>query len=407
MDISNLQTTYPSLIKYLRANGYSKGYIGEIMTDIKQVLHEANNPDIKSYEDYYEFVKSKFTSKATLHHKYKIIGKLKQFDLYGILPTCNKRSGFLKVDRYPSLSDEFRALVDNFEASAKSRGVSDTYIYHTKNAAIRFFAYQQFCGNHRLSEISETDSLNYFYDSGKMARGYHVIKQIKSVLLENKDSYSDCCIVASYLPATKSRIRSYQYLEEAELNAIKSFLQDETSDISYRDRAILITALFTGLRGGDIKALKLTDIDWENNLITFVQNKTQSHLSIPLRPVVGNAIWDYIEKERPTSKFEYVFLTTYKNKHAMSSSAMSQLTISAFRKIGIRQDGGKIGLHLFRHNLATSLLGKGVQSPIITSILGHNSPASLNAYLSADLIRLKQCALSIEHFPLRKEVLSI
>lgn len=407
MNISNLQKTYPSLIEYLRANGYSKSYISEILTDIKQVLLEANSPDIKSYEDYYEFVKSKFTSKSTLHHKYKIIGKLKQFDLYGILPTCDKRSGFLKADRYSSLPDEFRILIDKFEVSTKLRGVSDTYINHTKKAAIKFFAYQQSCNNRHLSEITETDSLDYFYDSGKMTRGYHVIKQIKAVLLENKDSYPDCCIVVSYLPATKGRIRSYQYLEETELNKIITFLQDETSDISHRDRAILITALFTGLRGGDLKALKLTDIDWENNLITFIQNKTQSYLSIPLRPVVGNAIWDYIEKERPASKSEYVFLTTYKNKHAMSSSAMSQLTISAFRKIGIRQDGGKIGLHLFRHNLATSLLGKGVHSPIITSILGHNSPVSLNAYLSADLIRLKQCALSIEHFPLRKEVLSI
>lgn len=407
MDISNLQKTYPLLIEYLQADGYSKSYICEILTDIKQVLHEANSPNIKSYEDYYEFVKSKFTSKSTLHHKYKIIGKLKLFDLYGILPACDKRSGFFKVDRYSSLPDEFRTLIDNFEASAKSRGVSDTYIYHTKNAAIKFFVYQQSCGHHHLSEITETDSLNYFYDSGKMTRGYHVIKQIKAVLLENKDPYPSCCITASYLPATKSRIRSYQYLEEIELNKIITFLQDETSDISYRDRAILITALYTGLRGGDIKALKLTDIDWENNLITFVQSKTNSSLSIPLRPVVGNAILDYIEKERFDSKCSYVFLTTYKKKHAMSSSAMSQLIISAFRKIGIRQDSGKIGLHLFRHNLATSLLGKGVHSPIITSILGHDSPASLNAYLSADLIRLKQCALSIEGFPLRKEVLSI
>lgn len=67
----------------------------------------------------------------------------------------------------------------------------------------------------------------------------------------------------------------------------------------------------------------------------------------------------------------------------------------------------EIGLHLFCHNCATSLLDKGVNSQIIKFILGHKSPASLNAYLSVDLIRLKQCTLSIEHFPLRKEVLSI
>ncbi|GAA6252723.1 hypothetical protein F050043D4_37580 [Bacteroides thetaiotaomicron] len=103
----------------MKAEGYSKGYIGEILTGIRQVLREANNPNIRSYEEYFDFIHNKFSSRATLHHKYKIIGKIKQFDRYGIMPKCNRRSGFLKPDRYSSLSPEYKLVIENFAISAK------------------------------------------------------------------------------------------------------------------------------------------------------------------------------------------------------------------------------------------------------------------------------------------------
>lgn len=74
-------------------------------------------------------------------------------------------------------------------------------------------------------------------------------------------------------------------------------------------------------------------------------------------------------------------------------------------KAGIRNSpDDRRGLHLFRHYVATSLLENGVEQPVISSTLGHQSPESLNSYLSADFVHLKECALSIDLFPIRKEV---
>lgn len=185
MDISNLQQNYPILIRYLREEKYSKAYIGEILTGIRQVLNEANNPNINSYEEYFEFIHTKFSSKSTLHHKYKIIGKIKLFDLYGVLPKCNRRSGFLKPDKYSRLSSDYKCIIDNFVVSAKLRGVSDSYICATKGAAVRFFYYQQSYYYNTLSDITEDSTLSYFNEDGKIVRGYHVMKQVKAVLKEN------------------------------------------------------------------------------------------------------------------------------------------------------------------------------------------------------------------------------
>lgn len=78
------------------------------------------------------------------------------------------------------------------------------------------------------------------------------------------------------------------------------------------------------------------------------------------------------------------------------------------KKAGIRSNAGdRRGFHLFRHHLATLLLENGVQQPIISSTLGHQSPDSLNPYLSSDFLHLKECALSIDCFPVDRKVFQL
>jgi len=43
---------------------------------------------------------------------------------------------------------------------------------------------------------------------------------------------------------------------------------------------------------------------------------------------------------------------------------------------------------------------------VISQILGHDSPDSLETYLSADFVHLKECAISIGRFPMGKGVLA-
>jgi len=167
MNVENLRKTYPVLIDYLRENGYSKVYINEFLTDIGQVLREASAPEINSYEAYYESLKTRFT-KSTLHHKLKIIGKIKQFDLKGIFPTSIHRCGFLKPDNYASLFSEYKNVIDFYVKSSTSRGLSKSYTGHLKLAAAKFFAYQQSHEANSLHDISERSVQNYFHDGEKI-----------------------------------------------------------------------------------------------------------------------------------------------------------------------------------------------------------------------------------------------
>ena len=73
----------------------------------------------------------------------------------------------------------------------------------------------------------------------------------------------------------------------------------------------------------------------------------------------------------------------------------------------MRKDGGRTGVRIFRHHLATALLENQVSPPVISSILGHTSPESINPYVDADLEHLRECSLSIEDYPVAQKVFEL
>ena len=57
--------------------------------------------------------------------------------------------------------------------------------------------------------------------------------------------------------------------------------------------------------------------------------------------------------------------------------------------------------------MATSLLANEVAIPVISSILGHTSPESVNPYVDADIEHLRECALDISGYPIAEEVFEL
>ena len=129
---------------------------------------------------------------------------------------------------------------------------------------------------------------------------------------------------------------------------------------------------------------------------------------LPLRTIVGNALFDYITKERPQSPENTIFLTVNAPYRKLHTTNLNAICVTLMNRAGIRNNpGDRKGFHLFRHHLATTLLQHGIGQPVISSTLGHQSPESLTPYLSADFSHLKECALSIDGFPAKKEVFQL
>ena len=73
---------------------------------------------------------------------------------------------------------------------------------------------------------------------------------------------------------------------------------DRKTAVGRRDYAILLILARLGLRAGEIKALTLEDLDWQEGLIT-VRGKAGRYSQLPLPADVGAAIADYLRNGRP------------------------------------------------------------------------------------------------------------
>jgi integrase len=181
---------------------------------------------------------------------------------------------------------------------------------------------------------------------------------------------------------------------------------DGIEKLTLRDKAIISVAMYTGMRGSDIAKMCVSDIDWRRDKMTLTQSKTGAPLTLPLRAVVGNAIFDYIKHERINKEtINNLFVNTHCPGKTLEIRSIGAIATRFLAKLNIRTNGGERGVRIFRHYIASKLLENGAQVRIISDILGHLSPESINPYIDADLEHLRECGLSIEMLPLGKEVL--
>ena len=187
-------------------------------------------------------------------------------------------------------------------------------------------------------------------------------------------------------------------LSEHENDALKKVLRN--SQVRFRDRAIILLALRTGLRSLDILRIKLSDIDWVNDSITIAQSKTGIAFKVPLTADVGNALSSYLLNERPTTDTSYVFVRSLAPFTALSGhSACYAVLRRAFHLAGIRVGSERKGLHVLRHSVASRMLSKGVPVTTIAALLGHANKASTEVYLATDQERMRACALDLAMIP--------
>jgi integrase len=182
-------------------------------------------------------------------------------------------------------------------------------------------------------------------------------------------------------------------------------VNDVSNGLSLRDRAIATMLLHTGLRRSDIAELMMDSIDWGNDTIYVTQRKTSVPLELPLSAVVGNAVFDYIRLARPDTADNHLFVREKGPHTSLSSNGIYDIVDNMLNAANIRQEpGARRGTHLFRHRATTTMLESKVQQPVISHILGHTSPRSLEPYLHADFVHLKDCSLDISCFPIAEEV---
>jgi site-specific recombinase XerD len=161
--------------------------------------------------------------------------------------------------------------------------------------------------------------------------------------------------------------------------------------VGRRDYAILQLLYTYGVRGGQVRALQLEDIDWAHNQILFKASKQGKDSQLPLTAETGESLLDYLQHARPSSSCPQVFLTCRAPYHPLShSSSLSAIVEQHIRSAGV--DSPSKGAHVFRHGFATRMLHQGHSLKAIADVLGHRHLSTF-IYTKVESNALKQVAL--------------
>lgn len=232
-----------------------------------------------------------------------------------------------------------------------------------------------FFGRMAIDEITAHDIERY--------KAHQVRTGYTSKTIRNRLTVLNKCLGTAYewlnLPAASPKIKwprcaSYRtdYLspEECEL------LLGQAHGVVYE---MVLTALRTGMRQGELKGLQWSSIDWPNRSVA-VRHSLDDHLK-ELVPPKNNRerhipldIDVYAMLHRRKQATGYVF--RQQNGKPFNKDRMGHAMRTLCRRAGLRT----IGWHTLRHTFASHLAMRGVPVPAIKELLGHSSITTTMRY---------------------------
>jgi site-specific recombinase XerD len=181
-------------------------------------------------------------------------------------------------------------------------------------------------------------------------------------------------------------------LDRGQIVAVLESAKKDKTSAGLRDHAILQLLATYGLRSGEIRRLRIDDIDWRAETIHVRHNKTRASTLLPLMEPVGEAVLAYLRSGRPITDAREIFVRTrapYRKLDKLYSVVRRHL-----RDAGV-QPPGKCGPHIFRHARAVEMLRAAVPQKVIGDLLGHRSTGSTAPYLKLATEDLRAIALDV------------
>jgi integrase/recombinase XerD len=194
------------------------------------------------------------------------------------------------------------------------------------------------------------------------------------------------------MPNKRYTRRSVDFIDRTEMEALLA-APDASTWIGRRDRAILLLALQTGLRVGELINLDCADVVLGVGAHIRCEGKGRKQRSTPLRRDTVRTLEAWL-KERSGKPDDPVFTTIRGDR--LSRDAVEHIVrkyVLAASKACASLAGKRVSPHVLRHSTAMDLLQNGVDRTVIALWLGHESVETTQIYVHADM-RLKEKALA-------------
>ncbi|MDI6708632.1 MAG: tyrosine-type recombinase/integrase [Candidatus Thermoplasmatota archaeon] len=142
---------------------------------------------------------------------------------------------------------------------------------------------------------------------------------------------------------------------------------EKSKELSIREYAIMKLFLSRGIRAGELVALDIQDINFEEKLVHIRHGKGNKSRILPIDSETEQALRDYlIVRTQPTDSSNALFTSMYGKRisHAILSRRVKECAVLA----GIQKP---ISAHKLRHTFITKVIEKTKDIPLAQKLAGH------------------------------------
>lgn len=184
-----------------------------------------------------------------------------------------------------------------------------------------------------------------------------------------------------------------KHITFAELNVLLHAIKRDSIKgdhwLNCRDRLIIKTLFYTGLRASEMITLHIGDVDCTNRKMRVMRWKTGVEQFIPLSRSLADDMRAWLDSQRPDVPHDGLWPI---------ADPHYRPTAEPMQYFGLRQilrrrcEAATIkayGPHAFRHGCAAHIINRGGDISLVKDLLGHRSIETTQVYLRFDMTRLQ------------------
>ena len=383
------------LLKFVTEQGFKESTLKRYKISLNVFVRFCNERGVINYtpkigQEFADDLIPKNSGKVSSDRKYfrkKAVQHFNHYFEYGCFVFEHPKKKHFDSDSLGILDEEYKRYKEHVIEQYDNQNTIKFYLYDV----YLFLRFLVSIGINNLTQVTVNIVFRYLEAiKENRLKGVLCVLKFYFKFINRHDLYN---AIYSIRPIKKKKL--IPYLTKEESDKIWTVLKGNV--ISYKEKAIFLLGFTLGIRACDTVNLKLKDINWEKDTISFIQQKTGNAVNLPLSPVLGNALFNYITKERNHSSYDNVFLSIYPPfKPLRDHSSCYYIVKKVIDLSGIEMGERFCGIHFLRHNVASNLINKNMPIETVAAVLGHASPDTTNIYITVNEDKLRECTLSLD-----------